>query len=165
MVKLLPLYFLATFLYSSSTNSRHHESKHEVFLGNLVDSSICNKTIKYIVRKIQPIVEGQPQRNTYIEITINPTLKLINLKSQNKKKEPVNFNTNILSFECTLDEKLTKGTAVYKGYTKQREGQGTTSTIKIEVKNGKILISESDPDNSRDASYNMIVDEWEAVLN
>jgi len=124
------------------------------------NTSICDKTVRYIVEKIK-MAEGGNEVNIHTEIILNPTTKIINLKADDPEKGKISFDTEIESFDCTLNEKVTAGKAIYKGYIKQPDGSKVFSSLVIEIKDEQIYIKGFTED--KPATFYMVVDKWEIV--
>ena len=126
------------------------------------NTSMCDKTVRYIVEKIK-MVEGGNEVSVHTEIIFNPTTRIINLKADDPERGKISFDTEIDSFDCTLNEKLTAGKAIYKGYIKQPDGSKDFSTLTIEIKDEQLYIKGGTED--KPANFYMIVDKWEILDN
>lgn len=120
--------------------------------------SICGKTIKYYINKVST---SQQELKVKMEIIISPSNKNINLNAEVENEGKTNFNTVIESMECELNNDLTKGYALYKGYIKQENGDTTKAFIKIEIKDHQLIISNADPEKTD--NMKMFVEKWEIV--
>jgi hypothetical protein len=122
----------------------------------------CDQTIRYYSEKIKGSKTGQ-EIMAHTEIVISPSSKLINLKSEAPNEEKADFNTVIETFDCDFNSDLTEGQAVYHGYIKQENGTTTKTTIRIEAKDGGIIIIGSDPGHTDADQMVIVVSKWEVV--
>jgi hypothetical protein len=125
-------------------------------------TSICDKTIRYTIERIK-MIEGGNEIKVHAEITIDPFSKNINLYANDPESGKKTFDTQIESIDCTLNENLTKGQSIYKGYIKQTDGRKTWTTLTIEFKDDQLIINGTNED--RPSNVYMIVDRWEVVTN
>lgn len=124
------------------------------------DTFICNRAVRYIIEKIRRIENGD-EHKIHIELVFDPSSKNINLRSDDPEKGKINFDTEIESFECTLNRSFSEGEAVYKGYIKQDDGTRSFVTIIIEIIDGIPQIKAIN--QNQKAMFYMIVDRWEAL--
>ncbi len=124
--------------------------------------SACDQVIKYYSELIK-MTNGEPDVNINTEITINPSTRILNLKSDQLKEGKNGFDTVIESIDCNLNAELTEGQAIYSGYIKQEDGRTTKAIIKVEAKDGNLTISNADPENEKDAQFLIVISKWEIV--
>ena len=74
-------------------------------------------------------------------VVINPAAKLINLTRESPDPEKVRFDTEIEAVDCNLNTDLTEGRSIYKGDIKQQDGTKTYSILRVEAKDGGLIIS------------------------
>ena len=99
----------------------------------------------------------------HAEITINPLTKTIGIAGEAPGEEKKTFEMAIEHFDCSLTAQLTAGEAIYAGYITQPDGTSTKAWLKIEAKNGSLLISNGDPE--KESEFTIIVHKWEVVKN
>jgi hypothetical protein len=125
-----------------------------------LNTSICDKEVRYFIEKLK-MIEGGNEIKVHTEITFNPTTKIIKLKADDPERGKISFYTEIESINCSFNDNLTSGQAVYKGYIKQDDGRKTFTSFLIENKDGQLYIKGADGENR--SQYFMIVDRWEIV--
>lgn len=147
-----------TFYACTSTKTTHGETVPSAQTVRAVD--VCNQTIRYYAEKIRTI-NGDQETNAPTEIVINPASKTINIISEPPNQSKLNFNTVIESVECNLSANITEGQAIYSGYIKQPDGTAKKAVVKVEVKDGGILISGGDTESA--PKMTIAVTKWEVV--
>lgn len=147
---------LLVFAFFSSCNSAKKAQ-----VENIVQKpDIWNQSIKYFIDKVRFIKDGN-ETKVHAEFEINPISKIISLHADDPEKGKVSFETEIESIECSLNENLTAGQAVYKGYIKQDDGRKTWTSLLLEPKDGQILIRSADQNDPGQISF--VVERWEIV--
>lgn len=155
---IIHLLAFTTIVLSGCTSSRKSQNTNQ----SNQKTSICDKTVRYIIEKIK-MIEGGNEIKVHAEITIDPFTKNINLYADDPENGKKTFDTQIESIDCTFNENLTKGQATYKGYIKQKDGKKTWTTLTIEFKDDQLIINGTDED--RPSNIYMIIDRWEIVTN
>ncbi len=120
----------------------------------------CDQTIIYYISKI---ANGDQKIEVAMQVMVDPGAKLIKLYAKVPgENDAADFQTVIESAECTFNETLTKGSALYKGYIKQADGSTSKAMIKIVAdENGKLSIVNADPD--KQDKMIMFIDKWAIV--
>ena len=126
------------------------------------NTSICDRIIRYTIEKVKMIEDGS-EIKAHAEITINPFSKNIYLKADDPESGDKTFDTEIESIECSLNETLTKGQAIYKGYIKQKDGKKSWTILTIGFKDDQLVINGTGDDGP--SNIYMIIDRWEVVTN
>jgi hypothetical protein len=126
---------------------------------NQPEIGTCDQVIKYYSELIR-MTNGEPDVKVITEVIINPSSKVISLTSEPPEQGKVSFETIIESIDCKLNSDLTEGKAIYNGYIKQKDGNSTKATLKIEAKDGYLTISNGDPQHE---TFIIVVSKWEIV--
>jgi len=150
---------LSVIVLASCGSTKLSQRKIPVSKSSLIDNS-CSQTIKYYSNKLKT-VDGNKELDISTEMIISPSTKLINLKSESPTEGNTNFDIVIESVDCALNTDLTSGQAIYKGYIKQIDGTTTKAIIKVEVKDGGLIISNADSDKPRELI--MLINKWEVI--
>lgn len=120
----------------------------------------CERVIKYYIKTGK---ENGKEFKLNAEITVNP-INLINVNLEMPQEPKSKFDIIIDSFDCNLNDDLTKGSALYKGYIKHENGDATNSVIKISRdEKGQLTISNADPEQT--GGLILYVDKWEVFEN
>lgn len=144
----------AVVLISSFTNFEN--DKH---IQRASKADMCEETIKFYSDTIQA-ANGE-FTSMHTEIIIDPINKIINLSSSPPDQEKVSFDTSIQEVECNLDKKMLNGSARYKGYITQLDGTTTPQSILVQVKDGKIVFSNDDPQKEKE--FFILINKWEII--
>ena len=102
---------------------------------------ICNVPIKYKVNKVK-IFENQEEvqdEDAQFSFTIHPAEKLITLNDESSSKE-----LHIESVDCSLNDKLTDGSAVYRLSLKNSTGNTSEQVMNFEAKPEGITVTISE---------------------
>jgi hypothetical protein len=119
--------------------------KHSKVLQNNTpaEKNMCGQTIRFYSDKITEM-NGSQEFSANSEIVINPSIKIISVSTAyNGEKEE--FEMEVESNECDLNNNLTAGKAIYNGNVK-KDGTETKGAIKVEATDGAIVITGYDPE-------------------
>jgi hypothetical protein len=120
----------------------------------------CSQTIKYFSDKGIMTKTGKDME-MHTEITINPSASIISISGEVPGEEKAAFEMVIEHFDCSLTARFTAGEAIYAGYIKQQDGTSTKAWLKIEAKDGSLLMSNGDPEE--ESEFTIVVNKWEVV--
>jgi major membrane immunogen (membrane-anchored lipoprotein) len=121
----------------------------------------CQQVIRYYFEKFRDVQNARDIAVTAI-ITIDPLAKNINTSAQIVENgEKGEFDMTIEHFDCTLNADLTIGEALYTGHIRQQDGSSTKAYLKLEAKDGSLVMSNGDP--AKASEVLMYVSKWEIV--
>jgi hypothetical protein len=121
----------------------------------------CQQVIRYHFEKFRDVQNARDVAVTAI-ITIDPLAKNINTSAQMVENgQKGEFDMTIEHFDCTLNADLTAGEALYTGHIRQEDGSSTKAYLKLEAKDGSLVMSNGDP--AKASEVLMYVSQWEIV--
>ena len=156
-VSLSPLLVVFIFLVSCSAKKAVYSDKTTPGNNSKI-TSVCDRPVKYHSSRIRVIASGETMEGE-TEILIDPKTKIINLFYHSSSEGSKSFDTNIESSDCSLNNDLSMGKAVYHGYILRQDGSKTISTIVVEPYEGGWVIKGSH--DNHEPELMILVDKWE----
>ncbi len=120
----------------------------------------CQQIIRYYSQKFRDVQNARDMTMNAV-ITIDPLAKNINTSAEMEGGEKAGFDMTIEHFDCTLNADLTAGEALYTGHIRQQDGSSTKAYLKLEAKDGGLVMSNGDPEKTSDML--MYISKWEIV--
>lgn len=138
LLLLVVSFILASGLSNCKSTSKSTVEKHTGTSSKTNKTGNCEQTIIYHVDKV---TGGDHESPANIDITVNPSAKLITLAGEIPSTEQkFNFETVVETIDCNLNTDLTQGYSIYKGYIKQEDGSTTQTSLMIEARDGRITM-------------------------
>lgn len=153
----LPVIVLSIFMACRSAKTTNKPGAGIASSAATVNS--CQQVIRYYSEKAQG-ENGQEIAMT-AAITIDPATKNINVAAEMPGEQKASFDMTIEHFDCSLNTDLTTGEALYTGHIRQQDGSSTKAYLKLEVKNGALVMSNGDPEKKSEML--IYISKWEII--